>query len=94
MSEIYLNDLQKEMVKKAISDGKKCVITHDLMINIIGERIEVTNAHTGDVMRVMNWPEAKESILEKEEKKTGKRKEEKEGVRKSPKKILPDPIIP
>ena len=56
--EIYLNDLQKEMVKKAISDGKKCVITHDLMINIIGERIEVTNAHTGDVMRVMNWSKA------------------------------------
>ena len=56
--EIYLNDLQKEMVKKAISDGKKCVITHDLMINIIGERIEVTNAHTGDVMRVMNWGKA------------------------------------
>lgn len=53
--EIYLNDLQKEIVNKAIADGKKCVITHDLMINIYGSKIEVTNAHTGDVMKVMNW---------------------------------------
>lgn len=53
--EIYLNDLQKEIVNKAITDGKKCVITHDLMINIYGSKIEVTNAHTGDVMKVMNW---------------------------------------
>lgn len=53
--EIYLNDLQKEIVNKVITDGKKCVITHDLMINIYGSKIEVTNAHTGDVMKVMNW---------------------------------------
>ena len=52
--EIYLNDLQTQMIKKAIADGKKCLIISDLMINIFGENIEVTNAHTGDVMRVMN----------------------------------------
>ena len=52
--EIYLNDLQKQMINKAIADGKKCLIISDLMINIFGAEIEVTNAHTGDVMRVMN----------------------------------------
>jgi len=53
--EIYLNDLQKQMINKAIADGKKCLIISDLMINIFGAEIEVTNAHTGDVMKVMNW---------------------------------------
>ena len=53
--EIYLNDLQKSAIRKAMTDGKKCVIISDLMINIFGERIEITNAHTGDVMRVINW---------------------------------------
>ena len=52
--EIYLNDLQKQMIKKAIVDGKKCLIISDLMVNIFGAEIEVTNAHTGDVMKVMN----------------------------------------
>lgn len=52
--EIYLNDLQKQMINKAIADGKKCLIISDLMINIFGAEIEVTNAHTGDVMKVMN----------------------------------------
>lgn len=52
--EIYLNDLQKQMINKAIADGKKCLIISDLMINIYGAEIEVTNAHTGDVMKVMN----------------------------------------
>lgn len=56
--EIYLNDLQKSAIRKAMADGKKCVIISDLMINIFGERIEVTNAHTGDVMKVMNWDKA------------------------------------
>ena len=56
--EIYLNDLQKSAIKKAMADGKKCVIISDLMINIFGEVIEVTNAHTGDVMKVMNWGNA------------------------------------
>lgn len=56
--EIYLNDLQKSLIRKAIADGKKCVIISDLMINIYGEVIEVTNAHTGDVMKVMNWGRA------------------------------------
>ena len=51
---IYLNDLQKQMINKAIADGKKCLIISDLMINIFGGEIEVTNAHTGDVMKVMN----------------------------------------
>ena len=53
--EIYLNDLQKSAIRKAMTDGKRCVIIYDLMINIYGEVIEVTNAHTGDVMKVMNW---------------------------------------
>ena len=53
--EIYLNDMQKQMINKAIADGKKCLIISDLMINIFGAEIEVTNAHTGDVMRVVNW---------------------------------------
>lgn len=53
--EIYLNDMQKQMINKAIADGKKCLIISDLMINIFGAEIEVTNAHTGDVMKVMNW---------------------------------------
>ena len=53
--EIYLNDLQILAIEKAIAYGKKCVIISDLMINIYGEVIEVTNAHTGDVMKVMNW---------------------------------------
>ena len=52
--EIYLNDLQKQMINKAIADGKKCLIISDLMINIFGAEIEVTNAHTGDVMKVVN----------------------------------------
>jgi len=52
--EIYLNDLQKQIINKAIADGKKCLIISDLMINIFGAEIEVTNAHTGDVMKVMN----------------------------------------
>ena len=52
--EIYLNDMQKQMINKAIADGKKCLIISDLMINIFGAEIEVTNAHTGDVMKVMN----------------------------------------
>jgi len=52
--EIYLNDLQISLIKKAIADGKKCLIISDLMINIFGAEIEVTNAHTGDVMKVMN----------------------------------------
>ena len=56
--EIYLNDLQKSAIQKAMTDGKKCVIISDLMINIYGEVIEVTNAHTGDVMRMMNWENA------------------------------------
>jgi len=54
MSEIYLNEVQIAMVKKAIADGKKCLIISDLMINIFGAEIEVTNAHTGEVMNVMN----------------------------------------
>ena len=53
--EIYLNDLQKSAIRKAMTDGKKCVIIYDLMINIFGDKIEVTNAHTGDVMKVINW---------------------------------------
>lgn len=53
--EINLNQKEIDLIKKAIADGKKCVITHDLMINIYGSKIEVTNAHTGDVMKVMNW---------------------------------------
>ena len=52
--EIYLNDLQISLIKKAIADGKKCLIISDLMINIFGAEIEVTNAHTGYVMKVMN----------------------------------------
>ena len=56
MSEIYLNEVQIAMVKKAIADGKKCLIISDLMINIFGAEIEVTNAHTGDVMNVVNYP--------------------------------------
>lgn len=54
MSEIYLNEVQIAMIKKAIADGKKCLIISDLMINIFGAEIEVTNAHTGDVMKVKN----------------------------------------
>jgi integrase len=54
MSEIYLNEVQIAMIKKAIADGKKCLIISDLMINIFGAEIEVTNAHTGDVMKVVN----------------------------------------
>ena len=57
--EIYLNDLQKSTIRKAMIDGKKCVIIYDLMINIFGDKIEVTNAHTGDVMKVMNWEDGK-----------------------------------
>ena len=53
--EIYLNDLQKQMINKAIADGKKCLIISDLMINIFGAEIEVTNTHTGDEMKVMSW---------------------------------------
>jgi len=53
--EIYLNDLQKSAIRKAMTDGKKCIIIYDLMINIYGDKIEVTNAYTGDVMKVMNW---------------------------------------
>ena len=78
--EIYLNDLQKQMIKKAIADGKKCLIISDLMINIFGENIEVTNAHTGDVMRVMNWPKAKEPASEKEEKRNRQREKKKKKV--------------
>jgi hypothetical protein len=56
MSEIYLNEVQIAMIKKAIADGKKCLMISDLMINIFGAEIEVTNAHTGDVMKVVNYP--------------------------------------
>ena len=54
MSEIMLNGIQIALIRKAIADGKKCLIISDLMINIFGAEIEVTNAHTGDVMKVMN----------------------------------------
>ena len=54
-SEIWLNNLQKSAIKLAIKEGKKCVIMSDLMINIYGQVFEVTNAHTGKVMKVMNW---------------------------------------
>jgi hypothetical protein len=53
--EIYLNDLQISLIKKAIADGKKSIITHDLLINIYPERITVLNAHTGKEMTVKNF---------------------------------------
>ena len=60
MSEIMLNGIQIALIKKAIADGKKCLIISDLMINIFGAEIEVTNAHTGDVMKVVNYPQTKD----------------------------------
>ena len=55
MSEIYLNEVQIAMVKKAIAEGKRCVLSHDLMINIYSDHITVTNAHTGKEMTVKNF---------------------------------------
>lgn len=58
MSEIYLNEVQIAMVKKAIADGKKSFVTHDLLINIYdGGVVKVTNAHTGDEMKILNITE-------------------------------------
>jgi len=55
MSEIYLNEFQITLIKKMAADGKRCVLIHDLMINIYSDRIEVTNAHTGAEMTVKNF---------------------------------------
>ena len=54
MPEIYLNELQKALCKKAEAEGKKCFISYDLLFNFLNGRWVVTNAHTGDEFKVLN----------------------------------------
>jgi len=54
MTEIALNELQKALCAKAEAEGKKSFISHDLMFNFYEGRWVVTNAHTGDVFKVLN----------------------------------------
>lgn len=58
MSEINLNQKEIDLIKKAIADGTKCLIINDLMINIYdGGVVKITNAHTGDEMKILNITE-------------------------------------
>ena len=54
MPEIFLNELQKALCTKAEAEGKKSFISHDLLFNFLEGRWVVTNAHTGDVFKVLN----------------------------------------
>jgi hypothetical protein len=53
--EIYLNEVEKKVIKESIAKGKKIIIFHDLIIDLTGDEIVVMNYHTWDVFRVMNW---------------------------------------
>lgn len=55
MSEIHLSEVQIAMIRRAIREGKKCFVTHDLLINIHDAHVTVTNAHTGKEMKILNW---------------------------------------
>jgi hypothetical protein len=55
MSEIFLNGFQIAMIKKAIAEGKRSLVTNDLLINIYEDHITVTNAHTGREMLIKNF---------------------------------------
>lgn len=58
MSEIALNQKQIDLIRKAIADGSKSFVTHDLLISIYdGGVVKVTNAHTGDEMKILNITE-------------------------------------
>ena len=54
MPEIILNEKQRAYCKQAEADGKKSFISHDLMFNFINGKWVVTNAHTGQVLKVLN----------------------------------------
>ena len=54
MPEIILNEKQKACCKQTEADGKKSFISHDLMFNFINGKWVVTNAHTGQVFKVLN----------------------------------------
>jgi hypothetical protein len=53
--EIYLNEVEKKVIKESIAKGKKIIIFHDLIIDLTGDEIVVMNYHTWDVFQVMNW---------------------------------------
>ena len=54
MPEIALNEKQKALILKAEAEGKKSFISHDLLFNFLEGRWVVTNAHTGDIFKVIN----------------------------------------
>jgi len=54
MPEIILNEKQRAYCKQAEADGKKSFISHDLMFNFLNGKWRVTNAHTGQVFKVLN----------------------------------------
>lgn len=55
MSDIYLNATELTYIRKLIDDGCKSGVINDLFINVTDTVVTVTNVHTGDEMRVLNW---------------------------------------
>jgi hypothetical protein len=55
MSDIHLNETELAYIRKLIDDGSKSGVINDLFINVTDTVVTVTNVHTGDEMRVLNW---------------------------------------
>ena len=53
MPEIILNEKQRAYCKQAEAEGKKSFISHDLLFNFINGKWVVTNAHTGQVFKII-----------------------------------------
>jgi hypothetical protein len=55
MSDIHLNEKELAFIRKMIDEGRKSDVINDLFISVTDEVVTVTNVHTGDEMRVLNW---------------------------------------
>jgi hypothetical protein len=55
MSDIHLNEKELAFIRKMIDEGRKSDVINDLFISVTEAVVTVTNVHTGDEMRVLNW---------------------------------------
>ena len=55
MSDIHLNEKELAFIRKMIDEGRKSDVINDLFISVTEALVTVTNVHTGDEMRVLNW---------------------------------------
>jgi len=55
MSDIHLNERELAFIREMIDEGTKSGVINDLFISVTEAVVTVTNVHTGDEMRALNW---------------------------------------